>query len=166
MSEIIQEVKGDITDVYSQIFEDLGINPTMIQVYMEVFFAEEPIGLQEIAKGTGYSMSTICKTMDFLERMTDIRKFKKPGSKKIYYECMHDIKKAMRKKVGEQRQIIKQLLSVLAQSEAKLKASGDERDVAVSAHVTKLKKDYEKVDKLLGLLISMHLIRDKDEKEK
>jgi len=158
MSETVQEVRKDLSDYYSQIFEDFGMSPTMIQIYLSLFFSREPLGLQEISKDTGYSISTVSQTGDLLDKYTDVRKFKKPGSKKIYYECTHDIKKAVRKKMTGQRELIQGVIKVLEKSESKLDKEKDAEATWVKENLTKLKKDYVRVDKMLGVLESMHLI--------
>ena len=163
MSEIIGEVRQDIEEQYTKFFEDFGMSPTLIKIYMSLFFSKEPLGLSEISQDTGYSNSTICQTVDMLVRYTDIRKFKKPGSKKIYYECTHDIKKAVRKKMGGQREMIQTLIRVLKESEEKLDDSKDDDADRMKGHIIKLRKDYEKMDKVFALLMTMQIIGKEDE---
>ncbi|MFC2162038.1 GbsR/MarR family transcriptional regulator [Candidatus Altiarchaeota archaeon] len=165
MQETIREVKGDITEHYTKLFEEFGMNPTMIKVYMSLFFSKEPLGLQELADDTGYSVSTICQTADLLEKYVDVRKFKNPGSKKSYYECQHDIKTAMRKKFGGMREMMQDLVRVLKESEEKLKTADDEETKRISGHITKLRKDYEKADKLFAILMTMNIIGKGGENE-
>ncbi|MBD3389059.1 MAG: hypothetical protein GF416_08225 [Candidatus Altiarchaeales archaeon] len=116
------------------------------------------MGLQEIADDTGYSVSTVCKNVNILERMTDVRRFKKPGSKKIYYECQHDIKKALRKKIVEQRGMVQSLVDILKDSDERLRNDEDPDSERIRKDLEKLRKDYEKVIKLLDIMSAMKLI--------
>lgn len=158
MSEIIDEVKNDVTEHYGKIMESMGMTTTITDAYMTVFFSKEPLGLQEIAEQTGYSVSTICNTMDTLSSYTDIEKFKKPGSKKIYYKCAHDIKKAMRKKLGTHKIMIKELVRTLEESGEKLGNDKNPEAKRVQKDLEKMHKDYEKMVKVLDILITMRII--------
>ncbi|MFH1404223.1 MAG: hypothetical protein ABIH11_08150 [Candidatus Altiarchaeota archaeon] len=158
MSGVVCEVREEVTRHYAGIFEEMGLSSTMIDIYMSLFFSKEPMGLQEIAGDTGYSVSTVCNTIDLLVKYTDVRKFKKPGSKKIYYECTHDIKKAMRNKISGHQDMIRGLINVLKESEEKLVGDDDPDAERIRGDIGKLRKDYEKIDKIISLLITMKLI--------
>jgi DNA-binding transcriptional regulator GbsR (MarR family) len=58
-----------------------------------LFLSIEPICLDELAKKSGYSLSGVSTAMNFLENIGRVKKFRKPGSRKIYYETEHDFAK-------------------------------------------------------------------------
>jgi hypothetical protein len=55
-----------------------------------------------------------------LERLADIRRFHKPGSKKVYFECPHDLKLIQRNKMYEFTKSIKSMTRTLEESDKKL----------------------------------------------
>ena len=155
-----------MTRYYAGMLQEFGMKPTLVEVYLSIFFSSEPMGLSDISGETGYSKSTVCKMMDVLTKYTDIRRFKKPGSKKIYYECAHDIKQAVRRKMGSQRQLITGLIRILNESEEKLAQDQGAEAERIKTDLMRLRKDYERVDKMLGVLMAMKIIGGDDGEKK
>ena len=98
MTDILEDVEREVTEKFMDFTDVLGINPTIMKVYTTLFFSLEPLGLSEIAEKTGYSVSTVCNNVAIAEKLLDVRKIKKPGSKKVFFECQHDISIIERKR--------------------------------------------------------------------
>jgi DNA-binding transcriptional regulator GbsR (MarR family) len=87
-----------------------------------------------------------------------VHKFKKPGSKKIYYECQHDVKIILKKKMSETRGHVKKLIKVLEEAEEKLAEDKNPDAVRIRGHIADMRKEYERINSLWGLLTTMHII--------
>ncbi len=152
MSDVVLEVKRDLTEEFTNMSEFLGINQTMVRIYMTLFFSEEPLGLKEISKETGYSTSTVCNTMNVVEAMMDVRRFQKPGSKKIYFECFHDLKYVQNKKITRAIEQIKSLTQKVEEAQEKLKTSKDPKAEKIKENLKELTGAYGKFMKFLPLM--------------
>jgi DNA-binding transcriptional regulator GbsR (MarR family) len=161
MSEVLDEVERDITEKYTRLSQLLGIDPTMEKIYMTLFFSTKPLGLKEISEKTGYSVSTVSNSLGIVERMTDVRRFKKPGSKKVYFECLHDFQLIQRKKMAESQKLIKPLIEEFKSAEDKLEGVKDSEAFEVRQNITQLREGVEKMDKALDKLKIIFEIKDR-----
>lgn len=144
-----KELKLKLTNAGSA----LGLNPTMFDIYMELFLSTKPIGLKEIADATGYSVSTVCNNMEAIENLLDVRKFRMPGSKKEYYECQNDLTTIYRKKVTRAREILPQIIQALREAEEGMGAG----DAALLERIARRRQDYERLGGLLeNMEVDMH----------
>jgi DNA-binding transcriptional regulator GbsR (MarR family) len=148
MSQSLEEVKQELTEELTQVFDYFGFNTTAVKLYATLFFSENPLGLDELAKKTGYSKSTVCTTMELVERFFDVRRFKKPGSKRSFYECEHKPDVIINKRVNGLHLAVHSLTKALERSEKVL-----ERDHSERRHlenITTFKESFQKVDAVLN----------------
>ena len=144
--EKITEIRKEVADTYLKNHEELGSYNTLINIYYSLFFCPRPLGLDDISKLTGYSKSTVCTAMDLVERLMDVRKFKRPGSKKVYYECTHDTFLIHQKRMQEMRKQIPQLVDVLRSSEDRLKDETAPEAVQIRDFLKERRESYERFD--------------------
>ncbi|VVB53697.1 Uncharacterised protein [uncultured archaeon] len=140
--ETVEEVQEEITEEAVRLWHYFGQDETPARIYMAIFFADEPIGLKEISEKTGYSMSLISTHMDVVERLYDVRRFKKAGSKKIFFTCIHNAQETMEKRMRELDRTLENMLASIEKAEKQL----DGKDPAAQStlrHIKKLKNDYE-----------------------
>jgi histidyl-tRNA synthetase len=78
--------------------------------------------------------------------LLDVHKFKKPGSKKVYYECMHDTKLIVRKKMAESHESIHSLIKLLDESIQRLSVDNDPDAARVREYLAQMKREYERKD--------------------
>ena len=155
---VADEVEERVTREYMDMCSEFDINPTLAKIYMSLFFAEKPIGLDELVEKTGYGKSTICKSMGLIEHLMDVGRFKKPGSKKIYFECHHDTNEILHKiMVAVKEREVRVMIKLLKESEEKLKKEDTEKAKTYTEYISKLRKDYEKCNKVLGLIDKLHI---------
>ena len=144
MTEILEDVERDISDKFMEFTDVFGINPTIMKVYTTLFFSLEPLGLSEIAKKTGYSVSTVCNNVAIAEKLLDVRKIKKPGSKKVFFECQHDVGIIERKKSKHIKHQMESVIRVLKSSEKKLSKSKDMKTNEILGYIKNWRIAYEK----------------------
>ncbi|MFH0862053.1 MAG: hypothetical protein V1875_03390 [Candidatus Altiarchaeota archaeon] len=135
--------EAELVEKVVKLFERQGFNPTVMRIYISLFLSNEPLGMQEISKKTGYSISTVCNTLEIIERTMDVRKFKKPGSKKIYFECVHDLVLAHRKKMESARREAQSMIQILAEAENLLKEDKSTDATAKRENIKRLRHSYE-----------------------
>jgi len=148
MTKALEEVKKELTEELTQVFDYFGFNTTAVKLYTTLFFSETPLGLDELARKTGYSKSTVCTAMEVVERFFDIRRFKKPGSKRSYYECEHKPDDIIHKRVNGLHLAVHSLTKALERSEKAL-----EREQSARRHlenITTFRKSFQNVDAVLN----------------
>jgi DNA-binding transcriptional regulator GbsR (MarR family) len=143
MSTLVEQIERELSATFVKHFESMGLKHTVAEAYMAVFFSDKPLGLKEISQKTGYSVSTVCTAMDILERLTDVTKTKKPGSKKVYYECLHDISVIQRKKMAEGRRYMEGMISALKAAEGRLMQERGPKADTLRDHIRMMKEDFE-----------------------
>lgn len=156
MPDAAEEVEQEITEAVANMFKRFGADPTMIKIYMPIFFAEEPVGLKEISEKTGYSVSTVCNTMEILERLFDIRKYKKPGSKRIYFECRHNLMEAMSKGAYESKKALDMMMNKVEEMEKKLEGEKTDKSKRYLGYIRKIKDDYAEYGMMMDYVIKIH----------
>ncbi|MBU1922631.1 hypothetical protein KKD84_05480, partial [Patescibacteria group bacterium] len=142
MPDKADQVARKISEEYGRLFKAFGVKPTMMDVYLAIFFSEEPVSLKEIAEKTGYGTTTIANTMPIIERIFDVKSFKKPKSKKIYYECKHDTLEIFMKKTRYQLESTKNVVHLLRECEDELTGEKHPKAVRYRGYITKLREDY------------------------
>jgi DNA-binding transcriptional regulator GbsR (MarR family) len=144
MTSPYNEIESELAEKVVQLFERQGFNPTLMRIYIILFLSTKPLGLKDVASKSGYSISTVCNTMEILEETMDIRKFKNPGSKKIFYECAHDMIQIHKKKMAAAKKEAESMTQILKEAEAMLKeAAGPEAAIRLD-HIIKLRESYER----------------------
>ncbi|HHQ44575.1 MAG TPA: hypothetical protein ENN13_00370 [Candidatus Altiarchaeales archaeon] len=149
MSKTTDEVRRELTEKFTLLGNEVGGHDTCSKIYMTLFLSPKPLGLNELAEKTGYSNSTICNAMGILEKLTDVRSFKKPGSKKIYYECEQDLSLILGRKFMELRRMLAYFASALRDAEAKLEKDQSDDAKILLKNISKRRKEYEKYHQMM-----------------
>lgn len=139
------KVADKIKDEYGRLFQTFGVKPTMMDIYLAIFFSEEPAGQQEISEKTGYGITTVANTMPVIEKIFDVKSFKKPKSKKILYECKHDAFEIFMKKMAYQLATMKEIKLVLKTCEQELEGGKTAKALRYKKYIHKLVSDYDKI---------------------
>ncbi|MFH1055687.1 MAG: hypothetical protein V1744_06300 [Candidatus Altiarchaeota archaeon] len=155
MSDKYAKVEEEFAEKIVKLFERQGFNPTVMKIYITLFMSTKPLGLKEISEGTGYSMSTVCNTMDIVERTMDVRNFKKPGSKRVYYECLHDLMLVHHKRMDESERETETMIGILKDAEENLKSATDHETAAKRAHIRRLREGYERYHDVFHKFVEM-----------
>lgn len=145
MSDKADKVADKITEEYGRLFQAFGVKPTMMDIYLSIFFSEKPAGQKEISEKTGYGISTVTNTMPIIEKIFDVKHFKKPKSKKILYECKHDAFEIFMKKMAYQLATMKEIKLVLKTCEQELEGGKTGKALRYKEYVHKLCSDYDKM---------------------
>ncbi len=88
----LQEVKREFIQIYENIASKRGL-PTLLGRIMAVFFFEgRALSQKEVADLTGYSISSVSRTLDQMLRMGIVHKHKDPSIKRFVYHMNIDFR--------------------------------------------------------------------------
>ena len=76
------KIRSEIIDDLDKVSERWGLSGILGRIYGTLIFSNKPLGLDEIAKTSGYSKSSISQSMKLLENIGNTKRTKVPGSKK------------------------------------------------------------------------------------
>lgn len=83
--------REEVIEAMVQSAEIYGLNQSYGRLYGTLFFADEPLSLDELVAETGYAKSTVSTAMNSLERIHMVRRRSIPGEgKKAYFEAETD----------------------------------------------------------------------------
>lgn len=92
-----QEIEKRIYSIFSRATTSLGYSEVHGRILAALLAEQKPLSLQEISKKTNYSLGSISLSIDFLELLGVVRKFKKSGDRKIYVKLEGDLLSALKK---------------------------------------------------------------------
>jgi len=107
-----------------------GLDEATARIVAVLFLEPKELSLEELAKKSGYSLSSTSTSIKFMEASWMITKFKKPHSKKIYLKIENDIMSVMLKILMHKREAIikgtKEKLPLIIEEYKKSKADKQE----------------------------------------
>ena len=68
-----------------------GADDLTSKIICRLYLEPSELSLEEIAKKTGYSLSSVSKALKNIDRCPFLRKFRKPASKKVYFSLEKDL---------------------------------------------------------------------------
>jgi DNA-binding transcriptional regulator GbsR (MarR family) len=116
-----------------------------------LFLSDEPLSLDDLAKSTGYSKSTVCINMNLLENLGIAQRVVIPGDKRSWYMAVSDpnsMKAVLLTNIKKEAQII---LNALDQTERDL-ASCEASNEGIRSKIASMRHFYKQTDELLGLI--------------
>lgn len=116
-----------------------------------LFLSDEPLSLDDLAKTTGYSKSTVCINMNLLENLGIAKRVVIPGDKRSWYVAVSDpnsIKAVLLTNIKKEAQLI---LNALDQTERDLISCGANTE-KIQTKISSMRHFYKQTDELLGLI--------------
>ncbi|NHN61466.1 transcriptional regulator [Halorussus sp. JP-T4] len=120
-----------------------GIKPSYGRLYGLLFFAEEPLSLDDLVDRSDYAKSTVSTAMTALERYHFVHRRSIPGEgKRAYFEAETDL-----------WHVCQQFLTQEVRSEIRImnRALDDAAETLRAADSERARRDLEKVERLQGL---------------
>lgn len=154
----LRSLRRDIVDRIAKVSELWGLDESVGIVFGALLFSSKPLALEEIAKISNYSVSSVCQKMKLLENLGYVRRIKKSGSKKIYYEVEYDLANMIKRfiEASLENEIMPMLSTIdeyLKKYEGLLNAAEDKNEKREIENDIKklqlLRKNYEKAKKYL-----------------
>ena len=116
-----------------------------------LFLSEEPLSLDDLAKTTGYSKSTVSLSMNLLENLGIAQPVVIPGDKRSWYVAVSDpnsMKAALLTNIKNEAQLI---LNALDQTERALMSCRANTD-KMKSKIEAMRYFYKQIDELLSLI--------------
>jgi len=143
--------KRHIIDACVQTAKIKGFNDACGVLRGTLFLSEEPLSLDDLAKTTGYSKSTVCLNINLLENLGIAKRIVIPGDKRSWYVAVSDpnsMKAVLLTNIKKEAQLI---LNALDQTERDLiscRANTDKMQSKIAA----MRHFYKQTDELLSLI--------------
>jgi len=92
-----EEINKKIFATFSGVASSLGFSEVHGMIIGTLLVEGKPMSLQDIAKRTGYSLSSISISIDLLELVGIVRKQKNSGDRKVYVKMEGDLLESLKK---------------------------------------------------------------------
>jgi DNA-binding transcriptional regulator GbsR (MarR family) len=153
--------REEVIEAMARGLEVYGANRSYGRLYGILFFAEEPLSLDELAEESGYAKSTVSTAMSTLERLHLVyRRSMLGGGKKAYFEAETDLWYAtqgvLNREAMHEIRAMSRALDSAAETFENAESAKAQRDLE---KVRKLQRLYDRGEQLVGLLTNQSLNR-------
>ncbi len=154
----LNEIKKDIYATFADIASSIGYSEIHGRIIAALLVSDGKLSLQELAKETGYSISTISLSLDLLEFLGMIKKIKKVGDRKLYVELQGDLLEGLKRAfiIKVQKNITHSLNSFKEYKEI-LKISKDNNKKKIMSLLNTLEEEVKKLESYINLLSELKL---------
>ena len=142
----VKQIEADIINEISSVTETMGYSKTHGRILAVLLMSDGPVSLSKLSKHTKYSLSSVSISLDFLELLGLVKKFRHPGDRQVYVELTGDLLDALRKLV-----LIK-IQQGLGQAEGKIRTFVSDLNNPKTEEERKLAKSLKKLNYELNRL--------------
>ena len=93
------EIQKKIYSTFASVASSIGYSPLHGKIIGVLLVKNRPISLQELGKETGYSISMLSLSLDFLEVLGVIKKVKKEADRKLYVSLGGDLLECLKRAI-------------------------------------------------------------------
>lgn len=93
----MDNIPDSIHDTFTAVASSLGYSEVHGRIISALIVADRALSMEELAKTTGYSPASISLSLDLLELIGIIKKFKQRGDRKLYVKLDGDLIEGLRK---------------------------------------------------------------------
>jgi DNA-binding transcriptional regulator GbsR (MarR family) len=140
-----------IIDACVQFAKSKGYSDACGVLRGSLFFADEPLSLDDLAEKTGYSKSTVCLNMNLLENLGVAKRVVVPGDKRSRYVLVTDPNSMKASLLTNIKREVQLLLIAFDLTENDLKTKGVEAG-DIQVRVATIKQFYKQIDQILDLI--------------
>ncbi len=154
----IRDIERRILETFSELAKSIGFSPIHGNIIGSLIIGGGSMSLQEMSKKTGYSISMISLSMDFLEVLGIVRKMKKSRDRRLYIELNGDLLESLKKifLMRVKKGISGSLADFESAKEQLARTQGDGKKDVMSA-IEMLEKEIRRLDRYMTLLSGMKL---------
>ncbi|MCK5282835.1 MAG: hypothetical protein KAK00_05485 [Nanoarchaeota archaeon] len=152
----MEELDKKIIDLYQEMGRGQGINdPLLMTIFAKLYIEPEPVAMEDLAKETGYSLASISNKIRMLEPMLQIKRIRKPGTKKLFLYMEKDFLKIWKDALLKKQEYVvnnvkEKMPPILKDYKEKAKSSRDKKKLKV------MEGYYEQIlkfEKILNVMI-------------
>ncbi len=159
--ESLAAARETVIEALVQVYGLYGLPDLLGRIYGVLFFAEHPLGLDEIATELGVSKATVSVNVRILEGVGSIRKVWQKGSRRDYYEAERDftrmmteaLEKKMRREIEITSAAISRSKELLAEVEHSPDRQTAERAKLYRQFVQNLEVQYRLSDRIVAAIV-------------
>lgn len=148
---IIISIHDSIHETFTAVASSMGYSEVHGRIISSLLAADRPMCMEDLAKSTGYSLASISLSLDLLELIGIIKKFKQRGDRKLYIKLDGDLLEGLRKAMLFKLQ--KEITKTLNEFEMHKRGS-DEKTKAV---IKKLEKEIRRLEEYVNRLSKVPL---------
>ncbi|GAB7012182.1 GbsR/MarR family transcriptional regulator [Halolamina salina] len=136
--------------------EIYGLNRSYGRLYGIVYFAEEPMSLDDLADSSGFAKSTVSTAMTELERLHMVHRRSMPGEgKRVFFEAERDFWRVVQQFLDQElRREIDTMLRALNEAESILESADSERAANDLERVRQLQRVYAQSERFVDVVTS------------
>lgn len=94
-----KDIEKDILSAFADVAHSLGYSSVHGKIIGVLLIKKAPLSLDSLASETGYSSGMVSLSMDLLEVLGVIRKFKRPGDRKVYIELRGNLLECLKRAI-------------------------------------------------------------------
>ncbi|WP_254822782.1 GbsR/MarR family transcriptional regulator [Haloglomus halophilum] len=152
----VRAAEETVIEAFARSAEVYGASRSLGRLYGELFFADEPLSLDELVERSGYAKSTVSTAMSTLERFHLVQRRSLPNEgKRAFFEAERDFwyiaREFLQNEVRREVTVMSRALDEAAQQLADAEGERAERDLE---RVEQLRSVYERSERYLDLLAS------------
>ncbi|WP_257298307.1 GbsR/MarR family transcriptional regulator [Haloarchaeobius sp. FL176] len=168
MTTDVERARERVIDALARSADIYGLKQSYGRLYGTLYFAEEPLSLDELAEQSGYAKSTVSTAMSTLRRFHLVRRLSMPGEgKRAFFEAERDLWRVSREFLAQEvSREVNVMVEALGEAEAVLEGADGERAARDLERVRQLKRTYEHADRLVSALSRVPLDRLTDAVER
>lgn len=154
--EAVREAEERVIEAFARSAEVYGASRSLGRLYGELFFAAEPLSLDDLAERSGYAKSTVSTAMSTLERFHLVQRRSLPEQgKRAFFEAERDfwyvIREFLQNEVRREVTVMTRALDEAAETLSDAEGGRAERDLE---RVEQLRAVYHRSERYLDLLAS------------
>ena len=154
----IEDIEKDIYSSFASIASTIGYSEIHGRIIAALMVSGKKLSLQDLAKKTGYSISTLSLSLDLLEFFGMIKKLKNAGDRKLYIELHGDLLEGLKRAfVVRIQKSVTDNLKRFEEYKENLKASGDKDKKKVMIALNILEDEVVRLDKYINMLAKLKL---------
>jgi len=152
----VRAAEETVIEAFARSAEVYGASRSLGRLYGELFFADEPLSLDELVERSGYAKSTASSAMSTLERFHLVQRRSLPNEgKRAFFEAERDfwyiVREFLQNEVRREVTVMSRALDEAAEQLADAEGERAERDLE---RVEQLRSVYERSERYLDLLAS------------
>lgn len=153
-----KDTEKEIYSTFADIATAIGYSEIHGRVIAALLVSNRKLSLNELAKKTGYSLSTVSLSLDLLEVLGMIKKIKKAGDRKLYIELqgtlLEGLKNAFLIRI---RKSIDDTLAKFEEHKKNLKNDKSKESKNILDILDILEEEVKSVDKYINMLLELQL---------
>jgi DNA-binding transcriptional regulator GbsR (MarR family) len=157
----VERARAEVIEAFERSAEVWGMNRSYGRLYGILYFADDPLSLDDLVAESGYAKSTVSTAMQKMDRLHFAHRRSVPGEgKKVFYEAERNFwriaQQFLKHEVKREIDIMSRALESAA---TELEAADDERAQRDLEKIQSLQSIYDRSDRLVDMLTSSSVDR-------